>query len=116
MSHSIFKNKAIYDIGGPKVSPLTRIGPLHTRAGAQTAFLTWAAGSFPREDAGTNKVLHTPVTVHRAQRQLVACGFCRTCGGKIREALYKSDWTLVNAMREGPAPLSRGSRWWFSSL
>jgi hypothetical protein len=30
----------------------------------------------------------------------VACEFCRTGGGKIREALHKSGWTLVDAMCE----------------
>jgi len=71
--------------------------------GAQTAYLAlpWPRDVSPK-DAGINKVLHIPVTVHKARRQPVACGICRTCGGKIREALHKSDWTLVDADQEGP--------------
>ena len=30
----------------------------------------------------------------------MACEICRTGGGKIREALHKLGWTLVDAMRE----------------
>jgi hypothetical protein len=54
---------------------------------------------FPREDAGTNKAMHVSrVRMRRSGYKSVACEFCRTGGGKIREALHKSGWTLVDAM------------------